>query len=135
MTQPFSRSDGTKITSNPSFAAVKSLTKTVHVSPGGHRIRFSTLEIPVSYKEVDKLVRNIHCGDYRYIIHVGVGRDGYVTLEKYASSGGYFRQDITGTQGPLSGRETFCTKLDVDGLEAELRAMGFKVSHPFEDRG
>lgn len=108
---------------------------TVHISPNGHRVRFSTYEIPVSYREVDKLIRSIHGEGYRYIIHVGVGRNGYMTLEKYAASGGYFGQDITGTTGPLSGRETFCTKLDVDGLEAELRAMGFKVSLPFGDRG
>ena len=126
--QPFSRSDGTKITSNPSFAAIKYLTDTVHITPSGHRIRFSTLEIPVSYQQVNELVPALHAGDYQFIIHVGVGRNGYIALEKYASSGGYFREDITGSIGPIEGSHTFCTRLDVHGLEAQLRAIGYKVS-------
>ena len=75
-----------------------------------------------------------HGGQYQYILHVGVGRNGYIAFEKYAASGGYYRQDISGIQGPLTGNETFCTRLDVDTLEAQLQAMGYKVSLSFLNR-
>lgn len=81
----------------------------------------------MSYNIVDNLVPVLHEANYDVIIHVGVGRNGYIALEKYACSGGYFRQDITGALGPLPGGETFGTKIDVEYLEAQLQAMGYKV--------
>jgi pyroglutamyl-peptidase len=62
------------------------------------------------------------------MIHVGVGRNGFITLEEQAHSTGYFQQDIYGRQGPLE-EEDFAiqTICDVEMLVDKLHESGFQV--------
>jgi hypothetical protein len=127
MSQPFGLSDGSKITVNPSFAAVKPLTETVHATPSGHKVHFSTQEIAVSYNDVTDVVPTLHDQGYQYIIHFGVGRNGFITLERRAHSGGYYGTDINGRNGPLEGSVVHVTKWDVEKLLNGLKSLGYNV--------
>jgi len=86
------------------------------------------MEIPVAYEDVDRVVPSIHTDRYHMIIHLGVGRNGFITLEKVACSGGYNKKDIHGKTGPLEGREIYVTKWDVARLVGHLHSLGAKVS-------
>ena len=97
------------------------------VTPSGYRVVFSTLEIAVSYDDVTKIIPSLHEGDFRYIIHLGVGRNGFITLEKRAHLGGYYRRDINGHTGPLEPHEVYVTRWDVDFLVEQLHCQGVKV--------
>ena len=127
MSQPFGCSDGSKITVNPSFAAVKPLTDTVHATPSGHKVHFSTQEIAVSYDDVTNVVPTLHDQGYQYIIHLGVGKNGFITLERRAHSGGYYGKDINGLQGPLESSVAYVTKWDVESLLTSLKSFGYNV--------
>lgn len=127
MSQPFGSSDGSKITVNPSFAAVKPLTETVHATPSGHKVHFSTQEIAVSYDDVTNVVPTLHDQGYQYIIHLGVGRNGFIKLERRAHSGGYYGKDIHGREGPLEGNVVHVTKWDVERLLNGLKSLGYNV--------
>jgi hypothetical protein len=88
---------------------------------------FSTLEIAVSYEEVTKIIPGLQECDFRYIIHLGVGRNGFITLEKRAHLGGYRRRDIHGHTGPLEPHEVYVTRWDVHSLVGQLQSQGVKV--------
>ena len=112
---------------NPSFAAVKSLDDTLFVTSSGHKVRFSALEIAVSYDDVTNIIPSLHDQGYQYIIHVGDGRNGFITLETRAHSGGYDKKDISDREGPLEGGEVYVTKWDVSRLLSSLKSLGFNV--------
>jgi hypothetical protein len=88
-----------------------------------------TLEIPVSYEDVEIVVPGLHHGGYDFIIHFGVGKNGFITLEQRAHSGGYYKKDIYGREGPLASRCMYVTKWDVHHLVHQLTQLGLKV-HP-----
>jgi len=92
------------------------------------------MEIPVAYEDVDRIVPRIHTDRYDMIIHLGVGKNGFMTLEKVACGGGYYKKDIHGKTGPLEGREIYVTRLDVAGLVYQLHSLGTKVSSALIER-
>jgi hypothetical protein len=103
------------------------LTDMVIETPLGHRVRISTREIPVSYKDVREIVPTLH-HDFDFIIHAGVGRNGFITLEKRADSGGYFGKDIHGRHGPLESHGIYVTRWNVEKLLALILQSGYKVT-------
>ena len=88
---------------------------------------FTTREIPVSYDDVSHLVPDLHAANYDLIIHFGVGRNGFITLEKRAHSGGYFGKDIYGRTGPRETQGVYVTKWNVEELVRRLHGLGYKV--------
>jgi hypothetical protein len=92
------------------------------------------LEIPVSYEDVERVIPGLHHGRYNFIIHLGVGRNGFITLEQRAHSGGYYKKDIHGREGPLASRCMYVTKWDVHHLVHQLTQLGLKV-HPEQPPG
>jgi hypothetical protein len=85
------------------------------------------MEIPVSYDEVSRLVPDLHAANFDLIIHLGVGRNGSMTLEKRAHSGGYFGKDIYGRTGPEVTHGCYITWWNVQELVDQLRKQGKKV--------
>ena len=83
----------------------------------------------MSYEDVTKIVPGLHGAGFKYIIHLGVGRSGFITLETRADSGGYFGPDIYGRTGPLVHRGVYFTKWDVEKLLKQLLGLGLHV-HP-----
>ena len=76
------------------------------------------------------MVPGLHKGGYNFIIHLGVGRNGFIALEKRAHLGGYYRRDIHGKEGPLESRCVYVTKWDVNDLVHQLTQLGLKVHIP-----
>jgi pyroglutamyl-peptidase len=120
---------GTKLENNPSYAAIVPLTDTVHTTPSGRKLHLSTLEIPVVYVDVQTIIPQLHAKGYKLIIHLGIGRNGCITLEKRAHSGGYGSRDVKGCSGPLLGDDVYDTKWNVSLLVEILKGIGYKVIH------
>jgi hypothetical protein len=89
-------------------------------------VRISTREIPVSYEDVLEIVPTLHV-EFDIIIHVGVGRNGFITLEKQADSGGYYGSDIHGRHGPLESQGVYVTRWDVQKLVHQMSLFGYNV--------
>jgi hypothetical protein len=116
------------VTENPSYQAIKSLNDTVYITKEGHKVRFTAVEIPVGYDDVDNVVPGFHDGGkYNFIVHLGVGLDGMVKFEQVAHSGGYKGKDIHGKTGPLEGNKSLRTTWDVYYLVDQIRQMGYEV--------
>ena len=81
----------------------------------------------MSYEQVSKIVPGLHGGNFKYIVHLGVGRNGFITLEKCAYSGGYYRKDINGCTGPMDGRLVYITRWNIHRLVEQLHEHGVKV--------
>ena len=81
----------------------------------------------MSYEEVTNIVPGLHDGDFDFIIHVGVGRNGFMTLERRAHAGGYYKKDTHGRTGPLKPHQVYITKMDLDYLANQLHLLGVKV--------
>jgi hypothetical protein len=103
------------------------LKDTILITPSGRKVRFSIQEIAVCYEEVNRIVPNLHERAYQYIIHLGVGRNGFITLENRARSGGYYGKDINGKEGPMENKGVYVTKWDVERLVDILHSLGFNV--------
>jgi hypothetical protein len=110
---------------------VEHLQDSLLTTPSGRKVCFSVQEIPVSYDDIPTIIPIIHKKGYDYIIHLGVGRNGFITLERRAHSGGYYGKDIHGKSGPIEDRGVvYVTKWDVETLINELYSLGFKVRPP-----
>jgi hypothetical protein len=114
------------ISTNPSYEAILPLTDTVIESSLGRRVRVSTKEIPVSYEDVREIVPSLH-HDFDFIVHAGVGRDGFITLEKRADTGGFRGTDIYGRHGPWESRGIYVTRWNVEKLLSLILQSGYKV--------
>jgi len=100
----------------------------VHTTEKGHKICFTSLEIPVGYEDVDIVVGGFHQDQkFDFIVHIGLGQDGMVKFEQKAHSGGYKGKDVHGETGPLGGDEVFVTIWDVHRLVDQIRKMGYEV--------
>jgi hypothetical protein len=117
------------ISTNPSYEAILPLTDTVIESSLGRRVRVSTLEIPVSYEDVRQIVPSLHHG-FDFIIHAGVGRNGFITLEKRADTGGFRGKDIHGRHGPVESHGAYVTRWNVEKLLYLILQAGYKVVPP-----
>jgi hypothetical protein len=114
------------ISTNPSYEAILPLNDTVIESELGRRVRVSTKEIPVSYEDVREIVPTLH-HDFDFIIHAGVGRNGFITLEKRADTGGFRGKDIYGRHGPLASQGIYVTRWNVEKLLSLMLELGYKV--------
>ena len=81
----------------------------------------------MTYEDVDRIVPSLHRHQYHRIIHLGVGANGFITLEKKACSGGYWGRDIHEKIGPVEGREIYVTRWDIESLVDRLHTLGAKV--------
>lgn len=81
----------------------------------------------MAYDDVTKLVPGLHDEGHNFIVHFGVGRNGFITLERRADSGGYFDKDIYGKHGPLESRGVYVTRWDVEKLVRQLHILGIRV--------
>ena len=127
ISQPFTRSNGSVITANPSFEAIVPLTDIIFETPTLRRkVRISTQQIPVSYQDVQAIVPTLHKG-FDLIIHAGLGQSGFITLEKRADSGGYYAADIHGRHGPLPSRGVYVTPWDIRKLLNDMLKEGYNV--------
>lgn len=94
----------------------------------------------MNYAAVLKMVPSLHATrQYDVILHVGVGPDSGLKIERLAHKSGYDDEDADGQlcAGPIGNRgfgsgceglgEELTTSVDVDGVVEHLRSKDLKV--------